>query len=155
MEDEGLKKPGRRLLVGPAFLAPETRHVGDLMRDMRESGSQMAILLDEYGGTSGLVTLRQLADELVGRALVKATGGAPFFRLVEGRLRLLGEARVRDVNRELGLELVLLADGNAKHQIVEHARIPVFFREPPFGRIACQLNGILIGHAALPTGKGG
>jgi len=107
VEDEGLKKPGQRPLVRPAFLVPETRHAGDLMREMRESGSQMAILLDEYGGTSGLVTLRQLADELVGRALVKATGGAPFYRLVEERLRLLGEARVRDVNRELELDLPL------------------------------------------------
>ncbi len=106
VEDERLKEPkGRRPLVRPAFLVPETRHAGDLLRDMRDSGSQMAILLDEYGGTSGLVTLRQLADELVGRALVKATGGAPFFRIVESRLRLLGEARVRDVNRELGLDL--------------------------------------------------
>jgi len=106
VEDEALKRPGaRRALVRPAFLVPETRHAGDLLRDMRESGSQMAILLDEYGGTSGLVTLRQLADELVGRALVKATRGAPFFRMVEGRLRLLGETRLRDVNRELALDL--------------------------------------------------
>ena len=111
VEDERLKEPkGRRPLVRPAFLVPETRHAGDLLRDMRDSGSQMAILLDEYGGTSGLVTLRQLADELVGRALVKATGGAPFFRIVESRLRLLGEARVRDVNRELGLDLTRARD---------------------------------------------
>jgi len=97
----------RRPLVRPAFLVPETRHVGDLLRDMRETGAHMAILLDEYGGTAGLVTLRQLVDELAGGVLTTGRAGTPLYRKVEGCIQILGEARLRDVNHELRLDLPL------------------------------------------------
>ncbi len=98
---DGPKRP----LVRPAFLVPETRHVGDLMQDMRQSGEHVAILLDEYGGTAGLVTLQQLIDELVGGVLARGRGGAPLYRVVEDKLQVLGEARLRDVCGDLGLIL--------------------------------------------------
>ena len=93
----------KRPLVRPAFLVPETRHVGDLMQDMRQSGEHMAILLDEYGGTAGLVTLRMLVDELVGGVLGQGRSGEPLCREVEGRLQVLGEARLREVCHDVGL----------------------------------------------------
>jgi len=104
---EGAEAQGRRPLVWPAFLVPETRHVGDLLRDMREGSAHMAILLDEYGGTAGLVTLRQLIDELVGGVLATGRGEAPFYHAGYGRIQVLGEARIRDLNHELGLDLPL------------------------------------------------
>ena len=97
-----------RPLVRPAFLVPETRHADDLLRDMRQTGAHLAILLDEYGGTSGLVTLHQLVDVLVGGVLAREEGtGAPLYRRVANGFQLLGEARLRDVNRELALGLPL------------------------------------------------
>jgi len=104
---DALPKPPPRPLVRPAFVVPETRRVGDLLRDMREGGSHMAILLDEYGGTSGLVTLRDLIDELVGGVLTPEPGAPPLCRKGEGCLQVLGDARLRDLNGELGLELPL------------------------------------------------
>ena len=68
-----------RPLVRPAFLVPETRHVVDLLQDMRRRGPNMAILVDEYGGTAGLVTLRQLVGELVGGVLATGRNGAPLY----------------------------------------------------------------------------
>jgi len=106
-QSDPMAETPRRPLVRPAFLVPETRHVGDLLRDMRESGAHMAILLDEYGGTAGLVTLRQLIDELVGGVLTPAPGRVPLYRKVDGRIQILGEAHIRDVNHELGLDLPL------------------------------------------------
>lgn len=97
--------PPKRPLVRPAFLVPETRHVGDLLRDMRETGEHMAILVDEYGGTAGLVTLRQLVDDLVGGVLAEGRDGVPLYRQADGRFQILGEARVRDVRHDLGLKL--------------------------------------------------
>ncbi|MFP4057505.1 MAG: hemolysin family protein [Candidatus Brocadiia bacterium] len=97
----------RRPVVRPAFLVPETRHVGDLLRDMRDSGAHMAILVDEHGGTAGLVTLRQLVDELVGDVLARGRSGEPLYRRTDGRVQVLGEARIRDVNSDLGLDLPL------------------------------------------------
>ena len=53
-------------LVRPAIFVPETKKVFTLLREFRESHVQMAIVIDEYGGTSGLVTLEDLLEEIVG-----------------------------------------------------------------------------------------
>ncbi|WP_303973434.1 hemolysin family protein [Streptococcus merionis] len=55
----------RKLLQEPLFV-PETIFVDDLLREFRSNQKQMAILLDEYGGVSGLVTLEDLLEEIVG-----------------------------------------------------------------------------------------
>ena len=93
----------RRPLVRPAFLVPETRHVGALMQDMRQGGEHVAVLVDEYGGTAGLLTLEQLTDERVGGVLTRGRGGEPLYRVADDRLQILGEARLREVCGELGL----------------------------------------------------
>ncbi len=53
-------------IMRPAMFVPETKKVFTLLREFRESHSQMAIVIDEYGGTSGLVTLEDLLEEIVG-----------------------------------------------------------------------------------------
>lgn len=55
----------RRILQEPLFV-PETIFVDDLLRQLRNTQNQMAILLDEYGGVAGLVTLEDLLEEIVG-----------------------------------------------------------------------------------------
>lgn len=55
----------RRILQDPLFV-PETIFVDDLLKELRRTQNQMAILLDEYGGVSGLVTLEDLLEEIVG-----------------------------------------------------------------------------------------
>ncbi|MCH8345571.1 MAG: HlyC/CorC family transporter [Chloroflexi bacterium] len=54
------------LAMRPALFVPETKFVGALFFEMQHSGHQMAIVVDEYGGTEGLVTLETLLEELVG-----------------------------------------------------------------------------------------
>ncbi|HUT35348.1 MAG TPA: hemolysin family protein [Planctomycetota bacterium] len=104
---DAMPDPPRRPLVRPALFVPESRHVGDLLRDMREGGTHMVILLDEYGGTAGLVTLRDLADELVGGVLSREPDTRQLCRRGDGCLQVLGEARVRDLNSDLGFDLPL------------------------------------------------
>jgi CBS domain containing-hemolysin-like protein len=53
-------------ILRPATFVPETKKVFTLLRELRESHAQMAIVIDEYGGTSGLVTLEDLLEEIVG-----------------------------------------------------------------------------------------
>ena len=53
-------------VLRPANFVPETKRVGDLMREMQESKSHLAIAVDEYGGVAGLVTLEDIIEELVG-----------------------------------------------------------------------------------------
>ncbi|NQT52253.1 HlyC/CorC family transporter, partial [bacterium] len=102
---DALDEAPRRPLVRPAFLVPEFRHAGDLLQDMRRTGAHMAILVDEYGGTAGLASLRQLVDELVGGVLATGRSGEALYTPTADGLHVLGEARVRDANDDLGLGL--------------------------------------------------
>jgi putative hemolysin len=54
-------------LARPALFVPETKLIGELFREMQASGDQMAIAIDEFGGTAGIVTLEQLLEEMVGQ----------------------------------------------------------------------------------------
>jgi putative hemolysin len=53
-------------LARPAYFAPETKLAGDLFAELQQTGNGMAIVVDEFGGTAGLVTLKQLVEEVVG-----------------------------------------------------------------------------------------
>jgi CBS domain containing-hemolysin-like protein len=53
-------------LVSPSFVVPEARDLGDLLAELRRVGSHLAIVVDEYGGTAGIITLEDLLEEIVG-----------------------------------------------------------------------------------------
>ena len=50
----------------PAAFVPETKRVADLLREFQQGRFQLAIVVDEYGGTAGLVTVEDVVEELVG-----------------------------------------------------------------------------------------
>jgi CBS domain containing-hemolysin-like protein len=55
-----------RELIRPVRLVPETKPVGDLLREMQSDGVHMAVVIDEYGSTAGLVTMEDMVEEIVG-----------------------------------------------------------------------------------------
>ena len=55
-----------RVLVRPAFIIPETKRADELLEELQERRTQIAIVVDEYGGTEGLVTMEDLLEEIVG-----------------------------------------------------------------------------------------
>ena len=55
-----------RNLVNPAFFIPETKRLDDLLEELQDMGVQMAIVVDENGGTEGLLTMEDLLEEIVG-----------------------------------------------------------------------------------------
>jgi len=53
-------------IIRPPFFIPETKKLGDLLKDLRGNKSSIAMVLDEYGGTSGLITIQDIVEEIVG-----------------------------------------------------------------------------------------
>jgi len=97
---------GHGTLIREPFFAPETRTGIGLLQDFREQKTRMAILLDEYGGTAGLVTMKDLLKELVGEISEEHGDTVEEFRQVDDRTTIvLGKASIRDVNKRLELDL--------------------------------------------------
>ena len=89
------------------LVVPETKPLSDLLRDMQLQKIHMAIVLDEYGGTSGLVTIEDVLEELVGEIVDEhEEDEAPNFHRVDDRTAE-ADARVEieAVNRLMGLDL--------------------------------------------------
>src|SRR5207237_9381649 len=63
---KGDKLESFRSLIKPAYFVPETKPVDDLLQEMKEKGDQMVMVVDEYGGVAGLITMQDLIEEIVG-----------------------------------------------------------------------------------------
>ncbi len=93
-------------LVHPAFNVPDSRKIGDLFSEMREQKVGMAIVIDEYGGTAGLVTLEELIEEVVGRVTDEwVVEPASVQAVSEGVFEVDAQTRIDDINEELDLNL--------------------------------------------------
>ncbi|MEX1183662.1 MAG: hemolysin family protein [Gemmatimonadota bacterium] len=93
-------------VMRPAHFVPETKPVEELIREMRRERLKMAIVIDEFGGTSGLVTLEDLIEEIVGEIDDEHEARTAPFEDVAGEVRILGQVPIREVNERLGLDLV-------------------------------------------------
>ena len=62
----GLKRPQLSEVLRPAYIVPESKKVDDLLQDMKDKQISIAIVVDEYGGTAGLVTVEDLVEQIVG-----------------------------------------------------------------------------------------
>jgi putative hemolysin len=93
-------------LVRPAYFVPETKSIGDLLREMQASGSQMAIAIDEFGGTAGIVTLEQLLEEMVGQVRDEMRPGVSEVRRIDERtVQVDGSLSVEEAREELDIDI--------------------------------------------------
>jgi CBS domain containing-hemolysin-like protein len=89
-----------------AHFVPESKRVAELMREMQKDKFHMAIVVDEYGGTAGVVTMEDLLEEIVGEITDEYDIEEPQLeRLADGRLRVPGRTSIDDVNEVLAAEL--------------------------------------------------
>src|SRR5438552_14879432 len=95
---EAADRPVRELLR-PAKFVPETKHVSELMREMQADKFHMAIVVDEYGGTAGLVTIEDLIEELIGEIVDEYDVEEPSIEpLPGGDVRVNGRMPIDEVN---------------------------------------------------------
>jgi CBS domain containing-hemolysin-like protein len=95
-----------RTLVREAHFVPETKRVAELMREMQDQKFHMAIVIDEYGGTAGLVTLEDLIEELVGEIVDEYdVEDPPIEPLANGEYRVNARMPVDEVNEFLHARL--------------------------------------------------
>jgi CBS domain containing-hemolysin-like protein len=93
-------------LVRPALFVPWTKPVGELLREMQQKRSLLAIVIDEYGGFSGIVTLEDILEEIVGEIRDEHDTEAPTPQFgPEGSALVRAEIRLGDLNEALGTQL--------------------------------------------------
>ena len=94
-------------ILRPIQFLPTTKLVEDLIPEMRDQRAKMAIVIDEFGGTAGLVTLEDLIEEIVGEIQDEHEEDEPlsFEDLDDGTVRIWGGVAVREVNDRLDLEI--------------------------------------------------
>jgi putative hemolysin len=93
-------------LTHPAYFVPESKHLGELLTEMRDGGYHIVIVVDEFGGVAGMITLGQLIEEIVGDIRDELIGeGKDFIVTGDNTFQLDGGFRVEEANEELGLGL--------------------------------------------------
>ena len=104
-------KPIRDLLR-PAYFVPETVPADVLFRDMQNKKIHMALVVDEYGGTSGLVTMEDLLEELVGNIYDEfdPQEEQDIIKLEDGRWRVSGSADLEELAEAMDVDLPDLDD---------------------------------------------
>jgi len=99
-------------ILRPPFFVPETKKINELLKEMQSGGMHMAIVLDEYGGTAGLVTLEDALEEIVGDIrdeydVESEVEADPVQEKKEGgEFTADGAAHVADINKALGIDVI-------------------------------------------------
>ncbi len=95
-----------RDLLREAYFVPETKRVSELLTELRTLTIHMAIVLDEYGGTSGLVTIEDLLEEIVGEIFDEYDSAMELYEnLGDGRYVFDARISIDDINELLGTRL--------------------------------------------------
>ena len=96
-----------RELVMPVKFVPEVADALDLLRSFREDRTAEAVVVDEWGGTAGVVSVEDVFEEIVGELRVEGESRErPVVPLGEGRFRVQGALSIRDWNDEFGFRVV-------------------------------------------------
>lgn len=99
-----------RKLIKPPFFIPETMKISNLLREMQRKRVHMALVIDEYGGVSGLVTLEDLIEEIVGEIRDEYDTESPVIHLGGGVLLVDASISIRDLKEDHNIEIPESAD---------------------------------------------
>ncbi len=105
------ERPSLASLLRPPLFVPETKLIPELLAEMRRGQSHMAVVLDEYGGTAGLVTIEDVLEEIVGDIQDESDAKlgdneGKVKRIDENTFIADGHAHVGEINKLLGVDLI-------------------------------------------------
>jgi len=92
-------------LLRPPYFVPETKKINDLLKEFQVKKNHMAIVIDEYGGTSGIVTLEDVLEEIVGEITDESDADEILYRKIDERTYIFeGKILLNDFYKILGIE---------------------------------------------------
>jgi putative hemolysin len=105
---EGKEDMTIRELVRPAFMVPETKSAGELLKSMQANHVQIAVVIDEYGGVAGLITVEDILEEIVGEIEDEDIEEEEIIEIVEGEdgyYDVIGSTDIDKIERLFDIEL--------------------------------------------------
>jgi magnesium and cobalt transporter len=97
-----------RTLLRPAVFVPESKGLTELLREFRSNRNHMAIVIDEFGQTAGLITIEDVLEEIVGEIedeFDTADGQSAVYTLADGSYRVAGDGPIEEINEVFGMSL--------------------------------------------------
>jgi CBS domain containing-hemolysin-like protein len=93
-------------VIRPAAFVPDTKNAGDLLREMQQERNHVAVVIDEYGGTAGIVTIEDILEEIVGEITDEYDRETPPVEdLGDGSYRVTARLDIGDLGDLYGVEL--------------------------------------------------
>jgi CBS domain containing-hemolysin-like protein len=93
-------------LMRPATFVPESKIAADLLKEMQRDQIHLAIVVDEYGGTAGIITIEDILEEIVGEIADEFDDGVEAFTWIsDGKARAKATLHIEDLADELGIEI--------------------------------------------------
>lgn len=123
-------------IIRPPYIVPETKKISELMKEFQEKKIHMAIVVDEYGGTSGIVTLEDILEEIVGEITDETDEEIPLYRETEkGSWIFDGKILLNDFYRVTGTEGNPFADVRGDSETLAGLLLELIEEIPLKGRV--------------------
>jgi putative hemolysin len=145
-------------LIRPAFFTPENKPLNSLFKEMRDNNQRMAVVVDEFGGTVGVVTIYNLIEVIVGPMGDDMAGGEKDFEVINDyTFQIDGGMKVEEANEEMRLDLP-----EGKYQTVAGFILHLLQRIPRQGEtlrykdlkmVITRMNGIKIDEVLVTREK--
>jgi CBS domain containing-hemolysin-like protein len=129
--NRGADAPDLRALMRPASYVPETKRIDELLSEMQKNRVQLAVVVDEYGGAVGIVTVEDIVEQVVGEIRDEHDRTPDTVeRLPDGSFRVAGRASIDEVNEALDWDLP-----KGDFETVAGLVLATLHRIPPIGEV--------------------
>lgn len=136
-------------LLRPSYFVPETKKINDLLKEFQVRKIHMAIVIDEYGGTSGIVTLEDILEEIVGEITDESDEEETLFRRIdETRYIFEGRILLHDFCRVLGIDEEIFREAKGESETLAGlileltGEIPQKDHELKYGGITFRIESV-------------